>query len=70
SQQGLRLKVLKNKNIFLTILGQISNEKVDPKNKKGVVKYLKQNFPDISTREIGELIRISKSSVQRYLKEL
>lgn len=70
SQQGLRSKVLKEKNIFLTILGQISNSKIDTKKKKFIVRFLNQNFPNLSTREIGMLTSISKSSVQRYLKEL
>ncbi|MGM0282921.1 hypothetical protein IGJ01_000952 [Enterococcus sp. AZ089] len=70
SQQGLRLQVLKNKNMFLTIFNQISSSKIDSKKKKEIVKYVNKNFPKLTTREIGELTNISKSSVQRYLKEM
>ncbi|EOJ64779.1 AAA family ATPase [Enterococcus faecalis] len=69
SQQGLRLNVLKQKPIFLTILNQISNSRMDTEKRKDIVRYLNGNYPKLTTREIAELTGISKSSVQRYLKE-
>jgi SpoVK/Ycf46/Vps4 family AAA+-type ATPase len=70
SQQGLRIKVIKDKNPFLTILDQLSITISSTKLKTDVVQYLKTRYPDLSTREIGEITKISKSSVQRYVKEM
>ncbi|HAP9350990.1 TPA: AAA family ATPase, partial [Enterococcus faecium] len=68
SQQGLRLKVIKGKNPFLTIMNQLEVPKLSLEKKVFLVKYLKSNYPNLTTRDIGELMNISKSSVQRYLK--
>ncbi|WP_049222122.1 AAA family ATPase [Enterococcus avium] len=70
SQQGLRLKVIKGKNPFLTILTQLTFPKLEVDQKQFIVQHLKENYPNLTTRDIGELMNISKSSVQRYLKEL
>lgn len=70
SQQGLRLKVIKGKNPFLTILDQLTFPQMNVAQKRFIVQHLKDNYPNLTTRDIGDLMNISKSSVQRYLKEL
>ena len=67
SQQGLRLKVIKGQEPFLTILNQIDIPKLTTEKKQYIVRYLKKNFRNLATRDIADLVGISKSSVQRYL---
>ncbi|MDN6147188.1 MAG: ATP-binding protein [Tetragenococcus halophilus] len=68
SQQGLRLKVIKGKAPFLTILEQLAISSLGMNKKQFIVQYLKNTYPELTTRNIGDLLNISKSSVQRYLK--
>lgn len=69
SQQALRMKILKDKNVFLTIIEQVNLSIENKILKKKISNFIKVTFPKITTREIGDLLGISKSSVQRYLNE-
>lgn len=68
SLKSLRLNVIKKIPYFITIVDEIKINNLSIEKKKDIVKYLKSNYEKISTRKISELIGISKSSVQRYLK--
>lgn len=69
SQQALRMKVLKDENIFLSLIKQINPSIKNKTSKKQLTSFIKINFPNLTTREIGDLIGVSKSSIQRYLNE-
>ncbi|MBO1307934.1 AAA family ATPase [Enterococcus sp. 669A] len=69
SQQGLRLRVLKNKPPFLTIMEQMDISEASQKIKAETTLALKENRPDLTTREIADMLGISKSSIQRYLSK-
>ncbi|GMQ73416.1 ATP-binding protein [Tetragenococcus halophilus] len=69
SQQALRMKVLKDENIFLSIIKQTDLSIQNRTLKKQLTNFIKLKFPNLTTREIGSLVNASKSSVQRYLIE-
>lgn len=69
SQQALRMQVLKNENIFLSLVKQMNLSVENKTLKKQLTNYIKDKFSMLTTREIGELIGVSKSSIQRYLNE-
>lgn len=66
---AIRSHLLNNKNVFIKLLDIINLEDIDNHKKKLLTKEIKNNLPNITYREIGVLLDVSKSTVGRYLKE-
>lgn len=69
SQQALRMKILKDKPSFLTILDQVNISIQEKEVREKTVLFLKENYSYLTTRDIALLIGSSKSTIQRYLSK-
>lgn len=67
SHNAKRMKILRKENLFLNIIGDI--EIKDRKDKILIAKLLHNDVYNISTREIAKILKVSKSTIQRYIAE-
>ncbi|MDN6968772.1 ATP-binding protein [Oenococcus sp. UCMA 17063] len=68
SEQSIRMQALVDSDIFEEAVRQVSMNIGNFDKKKAMISAIKKMFPNISTRDMANLTRISKSSVQRYIK--
>ncbi|KAL3947222.1 AAA family ATPase [Lentilactobacillus hilgardii] len=67
SQQAMREFILKRKPFFGSIVSQLPWENVDRVVRKKLLLLLHESNPELSTRELSEIVGVSKSTVQRDL---
>lgn len=67
SQQAMREFILKEKSFFGSIASQLPWKNVNRVMRKNLLLLLHESSPELSTRELSEIVGISKSTVQRDL---
>ena len=67
AEQALREYVLKQKPIFGSISSHLSWNNISRLDRKELLMQLRGANPELSTRELGEIVGLSKSTVQRDL---
>lgn len=67
SQQAMREFILKGRSVFTSISSRLPWEKIDRSMRKELINSLHESNPRLSTRDISEITRVSKSTVQRDL---
>ncbi|WP_333509668.1 AAA family ATPase [Lactiplantibacillus plantarum] len=68
-QQAKRNLILKNIPLFETIVSILGKNAKTIQQKKEISKRLKDIDQNLSMREIGSMLSVSKSTIQRYLQE-
>ncbi|RAI81595.1 ATP-binding protein [Macrococcoides caseolyticum subsp. hominis] len=69
SKKALRMKILREKEVFLEIINNLNFSSLTTNNKQKIINYIHNKYPEYTTRMIANSISSSKSTVQRYIEK-